>query len=59
MNADLVLQARSADQVDMKLTNIKVGRTNDPVPSSYEEDIDMVHRWNKVRRQFGLGSVPF
>lgn len=42
-----MLQPRSADQVDMKLTNIKVGRVNDAVPSTYEEDIDMVHRWNK------------
>lgn len=47
MEADLVVQPRTGDLVDMKLTNIKVGRTNDPVPSSYEEDIDMVHRWNK------------
>ncbi|KAI1280670.1 Vitellogenin-5 [Halotydeus destructor] len=48
MTADLVLQARgSQNEVDMKLTNVKVGKTNDPVSGSYEEDIDMVHRWNK------------
>lgn len=47
MNADLVLQARSNQAVDLKLTNIKVGRTNDASPSNYEEDLDMVHRWNK------------
>jgi len=47
MNADLVLQARSANDVSMKLTNIKLGRTNDQADGSYEQDIDMVHRWNK------------
>jgi hypothetical protein len=48
MTADLVLQARgTADKVAMKLTNVKVGKTNDAVDGSFEEDIDMVHRWNK------------
>lgn len=48
MTADLVLQARgSPDQVDLRLANVKVGKTNDAVSGNYEEDIDMVHRWNK------------
>jgi hypothetical protein len=67
MTADLVLQSRGQpDKVDMKLTNIKVGKTNDQTGGSYEEDIDMVHRWNKeyqreltkpVRFQHEAGKV--
>ena len=47
MTADLVLQAQEAGKVAMKMTNVKVGHTNDHVPANYEEDIDMLHRWNK------------
>ncbi|RWS06019.1 vitellogenin-like protein [Dinothrombium tinctorium] len=47
LTANLIIQPRSPGLVAFKLNNVKVGRLNDPVSSNYEEDIDMVHRFNK------------
>lgn len=68
MTSDLILQPRGNGMVAMKLTNVKIGKTNDAVPGNYEEDIDMVHRFNKeyqreltkpIRFQHEAGKVRF
>ncbi|RWS27858.1 vitellogenin-like protein [Leptotrombidium deliense] len=48
LTADLLIQARTAGGlVVMKLNDVKVARLNDAVSSNLEEDIEMVHRYNK------------
>lgn len=47
LTCNLLIQPRDSGLIAMKMTDIKIGKTNDQVPGTYEEDIDMVHRFNK------------